>query len=331
MAVSWRLIFLLNLPFALAVVAIALAHVPESRDLDAPPHIDLVGAILAAVGLSGVTYALIEAPNLGLTSPLILMSAGLGVLALVAFVVVELRSPNPMLPLDIFRSRQFTGANVTTLAVYAALSAVFFFLILQLQVVLGYTPLQAGTASFPITLLLLVLSPRAGRLAGRIGPRLPMTVGPCVAALGMLLMTRIGAGSSYLRDILPALIVFGLGLALTVSPLTATVMAAAEARHAGIASAVNNAVARVGGLIAIALIPLLAGLTGDAYRDPTALTASFRVGLFLSAVLTALGGAVAWFTIRDPLTPRAVPDDHAHCAVGAPPLRRKAAADVIEA
>jgi EmrB/QacA subfamily drug resistance transporter len=330
-AVSWRLIFLLNLPFAIAVVAIALVHVPESRDPEAPPRVDLGGAVLAAVGLTGVTYALIEAPNAGLASPPILASATVGVLALIAFVVVELRSRSPMLPLDIFRSRQFSGANVTTFAVYAALSAVFFFLILQLQLVLGYSPLAAGTAAFPVTLLMLVLSPRTGRLAGRIGPRLPMTVGPMVAALGMLLMTRIGAGGSYLTDVLPAVVVFGLGLSLTVPPLTATVMGAVEARHAGVASAVNNAVARVAGLIAIAVVPLLAGLTGDAYRDPAALSASFRVGMAACALLTALGGVVAWVTIRDPLTPRSRPDETAHCAIGAPPLRKTSVAAVTKA
>jgi EmrB/QacA subfamily drug resistance transporter len=331
-AVSWRLIFLINLPFAVAVVAIALVHVPESRDASAPPHLDLAGALLAAVGLTGVTYALIEAPNLGLASPLILAAASVGVLALVAFVIVELRSPNPMLPLDIFRSRQFTGANVTTFAVYAALSATFFLLILQLQQVLGYSPLAAGTATFPVTLLMLVLSPRAGRLASRIGPRLPMTVGPLVAALGMVLLARIGPGSSYVVDILPALVVFGLGLSLTVAPLTATVMAAAEARHAGIASAVNNAVARVAGLIAVAVVPLVAGVTGAAYLDPALFSTGFHAGMLFSAAVTAVGGLVAWLSIRDPLTPEPTPDEGAHCPIHAPPLRRRAvAASVTDA
>jgi EmrB/QacA subfamily drug resistance transporter len=320
-AVSWRLIFLLNLPLAIAVIAISLRHVPESRDPEAPAELDLPGAALAALGLFGITYALIEGPSLGATSPLVLGAALLGVLALVAFVVVERRSSHPMLPLDIFRSRQFTGANLTTFAVYAALSAMLFLLVLQLQQVLGYSPLAAGAATFPLTLLMLVLSPRAGRLATRIGPRLPMTLGPIVAGLGMLLMARIGAGSSYLRDILPAVVVFGLGLALTVSPLTATVMAAADANRAGIASAVNNAVARVAGLIAVAVIPLLAGVTGDAYLDPAAFSAGFRTGAIYTAILCMLGGLVAWLTIRNPPKPTLECDAGAYCAIGSPPLR----------
>jgi EmrB/QacA subfamily drug resistance transporter len=320
-AVSWRLIFLLNLPIALAVILISLRHVPETRDADAPDEIDLPGAALAALGLFGITYALIEGPSQGATSLVVLGAGLLGVVALVVFVVVELRSSHPMLPLDIFRSHQFTGANLTTFAVYGALSAMLFLLVLQLQQVLGYSPLEAGAATFPLTLLMLVLSPRAGRLATRIGPRLPMTLGPIVAGLGMLLMARIGVGSTYVRDILPAVVVFGLGLALTVSPLTATVMASADASRAGIASAVNNAVARVAGLIAVAVIPLAAGVTGDAYLDPAVFSAGYRTGAIYTAVLCMIGGLVAWLTIRNPPKPALQCDAGAYCAINSPPLR----------
>jgi EmrB/QacA subfamily drug resistance transporter len=323
-AVSWRLIFLINLPVAAAVVWLALRHLPETSDPESARQLDLAGAALAVLGLGGVTYALIEAPNGGLTSPLILISAIGGVVGLVAFVVVEARSPQPMLPLSLFASRTFTGTNLVTLAVYGALSGVLFLMIVQLQQVLGYSPIQAGIASLPITLIMLVLSPRAGKLGQRIGPRIPLTVGPLVSASGIALMARIDAGSSYLLDVLPPLIVFGLGMSLTVAPLTATVMGAVEARHAGLASAVNNAVARAAGLVAVAVLPPLAGLTGAAYLDPQVFSAGFHRAALIAAGLTALGGVLGWLTLGEH-----VPSAHEHtdeycCAINAPPLRGQA-------
>jgi EmrB/QacA subfamily drug resistance transporter len=320
-AASWRLIFLINLPLAAAVVFVAVRYVPETTDPESAGAIDVRGAALAVLGLGGTTFVLIEGPATGFASPAILAAALVGIVGLVAFVVVEAGSRQPMLPLNLFASRQFSGANLVTLAVYGALGAVFFLLILQLQQVVHYSPLQAGIASLPITALLLVISPRASQLAQRIGPRMPLTVGPLVAAAGIALMVRIDAGSSYVLEVLPPLVIFGLGMSITVAPLTATVMGAVESRHAGVASAVNNAVARAAGLLAVALLPPLAGLTGEAYLDPIAFSIGFHRAVLIAAGLTALGGVVGWISLGERLP---VAHQHANeycCAVDAPPLR----------
>lgn len=297
-AVSWRAVFLINLPMA-AVVLFAARHVPESQDDTADRRPDLPGALAAVLGLGGVTFALIEAPERGATSVAVLAAAAVGAVALVAFVMVERRRRSPMLPLGIFSSRQFTFANVVTFVVYGALGGVFFLLVVHLQGSLGYSPLEAGAASLPVTLLMLVGSPWAGRLAQRIGPRLPLTVGPLGIAAGMALMVRITPGATYPTAVLPAVVVFGMGLALTVAPVTATVLAAADDRHAGVASGVNNAVARAAGLLAVAVLPVAAGLTGSAYDDPVALTDGFRLAVLITAALAASGGVLAAFTIDD--------------------------------
>jgi EmrB/QacA subfamily drug resistance transporter len=296
--VSWRAVFLINLPIGVFVATMALRHVPETRDAMARGPLDLGGAVLAALGLAGTTYALIEGPGRGL-DPLIVLTGAGGVAALVAFVLGERRSANPMMPLEIFASRQFTAANLVTFAVYASLSGVFFLLVAFLQISMGYSPIAAGAASLPVTALMLLLSARAGALAQRIGPRIPLTVGPLVIAAGMLLMTRIDRGDSYVSTVLPAVLVFGLGLTLVVAPVTATVLAAADARRAGIASGINNAVSRVAGLLAVAVLPLVAGLSGDAFYDPGALADGFRVAIVTCAGLAIAGGAVAWLTISD--------------------------------
>jgi EmrB/QacA subfamily drug resistance transporter len=320
-AVSWRLIFLLNLPLAAAVVFVAARHVPESSDVEGAREIDVAGAIFAMLGLGGATYALIEAPVMGAGSPTILLTGIGGVLALSAFFVVEARSSHPMLPLSLFTSRQFSGTNLVTMAVYGALGAVFFLLILQLQQVVGYSPIQAGVATLPVTALLLVISPRAGKLASRIGPRVPLTVGPLVAACGVALLARIGAGGSYVLDILPPLVLFGLGMSITVAPLTATVMGSVESRHAGMASAVNNAVARTAGLVAVAVLPPIAGLSGAAYLDSEVFSAGFSKAMFIAAGLTALGGVLGWITLKQDVLVAHEHADQYHCALDAPPLR----------
>jgi MFS family permease len=318
-AVSWRAVFLINLPVAAAVVLVAARHVPESRDPEAAPGLDVTGAVLCALGLAGVTWALIEGA----------VPAGIvGVVCLSAFLVVEARSPHPMLPLDLFESRQFTAVNVVTFAVYGALGSTTFLLVLQLQTVLGYSPLEAGLALFPVTILLLTLSARAGALAGRIGPRLPLTVGPLLAGAGLLYLSRVDAGTRWQTGVLPGAIVFGCGLAMTVAPLTATVLAAASERHAGVASGVNNAVARVAGLVAVAVLPAVSGIDG-AEGDPAAFSDGFRTALTIASVLCAFGGALAWILVRNeplaavPAAPGAPAERPVHsCGIDAPPLRR---------
>ena len=297
-AVSWRAIFFINVPVGLFVLVMAGRHVPETRDPDAAGRLDFGGAALAALGLAGTTYALIEGPDAGASAAVLAAGIG-GVAALVAFVIVERRSANPMLPLGIFASRQFSAANVVTFFVYAALGGFFLLFVAFLQIALGYSPLAAGAASLPVTALMLALSARSGALAQRIGARIPLTVGSLVIAAGLLLMTTIDEGDDYLSSVLPAVTVFGLGLTLVVAPVTATVLAAADPRHSGIASGINNAVSRVGGLLAVAVLPVLGGLSGDAFYDPVAMTEGFDVAMTVAAGLAALGGAVAWFAIRD--------------------------------
>jgi EmrB/QacA subfamily drug resistance transporter len=292
---SWRWIFLINLPLAVFTVLIAQRCVPETRDPDASHRFDVSGATLATVSLGGVTYALIQWGSLAAT-----VAAVVGAVAGVVFVVVEARSSHPLMPLEMFGSRLFSAANAMTLVVYAALGAVFFFLVLQLQTVAGYGALEAGVATLPVTLALLFLAARGGALGTRIGPRIPMTVGPLVMAAGTLLLLAVGDETSYWIDVLPGLTVFGLGLALMVAPLTATVLAAAPDSHAGIASGVNNAVARAGALLAIAAFPMAVGLSGADYENPAVFDDGYRTALIGCAVLLAAGGLISWATIRRP-------------------------------
>jgi Na+/melibiose symporter-like transporter len=242
--------------------------------------------------------ALISGPSAGWTTPLILAAAIGGSLLLVAFFLVQLRVSNPLLPLSLFRSRQFSGANLETLFVYAALNGLFFFLMLQLQNVLGYSALAAGAAILPVNVIMLTLSPVAGRISTRIGPRIPMTAGAIVAAAGMVLCGFIQPGASYVRVMLPAFVVFGLGLATVVAPLTATVLAAAPERQSGVASAVNNAVARVAGLLAVAILPLLAGVAGLKKAGGTEFAAGYTRAMWITAGFCAIGGLTAFLTIR---------------------------------
>jgi EmrB/QacA subfamily drug resistance transporter len=327
-AVSWRAIFLINLPLGAFVIAMAARHVPETRDPGAEGPLDGRGALLAALGLAGTTYALIQAPE-GMSAAVV-GAAVAGVLALAGFILAERRSSNPMMPLSLFASRQFSAANLVTFVVYAALSGVFFLLVAFLQISLGYSAVAAGAASLPVTALMLAFSARSGALAQRIGPRIPLTVGPLVIAAGMLLMTTIDPGDDYVTGVLPAVVVFGVGLTLVVAPVTATVLAAADARRSGIASGINNAVSRVGGLLAVAVLPLIGGLTGESFYDPAEMADGFQMAMLACAGLAALGGVLAWFTISDDVLhaeperrgepPHEVATDFS-CAVSGTPLR----------
>ncbi len=282
-AASWRWIFLINLPLSAFVVVVAARHVPESLDPEADQHIDGLGAALIALALGGVSWGLIAAGDDGWGAVSVWGSLLVGVVSFVAFVVNERRSRHPMLPPTIFSSAQFRAANLVTATVYGALGGVFFLLVVQLQIVLGYSAIEAGAASFPITILMLALSARSGAMAARIGPRLQMTVGPLLVAVGDLLMTRIDAGVSYVGAVLPAVLVMGLGLATTVAPLTSTALSAVADRYAGVASGVNTTVARAAQLAAVAALPLAAGITGTTYEVPADLSAGFQTAMVITA------------------------------------------------
>lgn len=326
-AAGWRSVFWLVAPISAAVAWIASARIPESRDPTVAGAPDWAGAALGALGLAAVSLSLLEAGRTDPRATLVTVAASIGVLALTLFVVVERRRTHPMLPPAIFRNGQFTSANVLTLVVYAALGGVFFLLVVHLQTVLGYTALAAGAALLPTTLLMLALSAQAGDLAQRIGPRIPLTVGPTLLAGGMLLMGGIGSGDDYASGVLPAVAVFGLGLAATVAPVTATALAVVDEEHAGLASGVNNAVSRTAQLLAVALLPLVAGLSGDALAEPAVFADGFRSAMRVAAGLAVVGAGLAWFTIRDDvLEPTRSTDAHAptrscsHCAVDGSPL-----------
>lgn len=317
-SVSWRWVFLINVPVAIAVVWISARHVPETRDVGATGRLDVAGAVLGALALGGTTYALIEAPTSGASSLPVLASAVLGLTAAAAFLSVEWRTEHPMLPLRIFGNRQFSATNAVTFLVYAVFGGIFFLLVVHLQVVADFSPVASGTAMLPITALMLVLSPGAGALSARIGPRIPMALGPLVCAVALVLMLRIGPGASYVVDVLPPVIVLGLGLSLLVAPLTATALASVPEQQAGLASGVNNAVARAAALIAIAVLPAAAGLTGDAYSNPEVFKAGFDAAAVIGAIVLVLGGALAAVTIRKLAIPES--DHPAHCAVDGTPV-----------
>ncbi len=323
-AVSWRWVFLINVPLAAVAVWVALRHVPESKDPEAGTRPDYAGAASATLGFAGVVYALIEGPVHGWSAPVVLAGV-LGVAGLCAFPIIEHRQEHPLVPLGIFRSQQFTGANLATFAVYAGLGTATFLLVLELQTVLGYSAIEAGSALLPITVLMLLLSSRSGRVAQRIGPRIPMTVGPLVIAGSFLLLSQLRPGDSYMTAVFPGVLVMGIGLSITVAPLTTAVLAAVEENHIGVGSGVNNAVARVAGLLSVAVLPAVVGIaTGE-----VGVEFSEGVGraLFISGVLAVLGAAISFATIRRGTPQRAMTQASFNQSCHDPCVREREAAE----
>ncbi|HWM12450.1 MAG TPA: MFS transporter [Solirubrobacteraceae bacterium] len=316
---SWRWIFAINVPLVLATLWLVRAGVPESRDEQASRSIDYLGALLASLGLAGPVFALIEQPRYGWADPLVWVPLVGGLALLALFLWHERRTAHPMLPLTLFRSRNFAIGNLSTLLVYGGLGAMSFFVVIFLQQVAGYSPVAAGLALLPITLLMWVLSRRFGALSDRIGPRLPMGLGPIVAGLGMLWLARLDADVNYVTEVLPGVLVFGLGLSATVAPLTNTVLGAVPQHNAGVASGVNNQIARVAALLAIAAVGAVIASTFSSELGPPApigdyepLTGrgidgvedasvtAFRAGMIVSGGFVILGGLISLAGIVNP-------------------------------
>ena len=314
---GWRWAFLINVPVAAIAIACAHAAVPETRDPHAARGLDLVGAALAVVGLGASTWALTEAGPRGWTDAAVLGTGAVAVGAMAAFVRRMLHTHDPLVPPVLFRNRTFTVVNLATVLLYGALGVSFFLVAYQLQVGAGWSALRAGTALLPATVLMLLLSAASGSLAQRIGPRLQLTVGPLLAGVGLLLLARIGPEASWAADVLPGAIMFGLGLVTFVAPLTATVMAAVDPDHVSVASGVNNAVARAASLAALAVIPVISGLSVATGAAQT--TDSFRLALVITALVAAAAGPLAFIGLADHV--RCERTGHrVHCAVDGTPL-----------
>lgn len=297
-ATSWRFVFVLAAPLAIAgAIAIFIAGRSIKEDQTAETDVDYTGAALMTLGLAGIVAALIMGPDQGFTSPLPASLGLTGIALLIAFAFVEHRVKNPLLPPGTFASKEFTGVNATTFAVYAALNGLFFLLMLELQNVLHYSALAAGASLLPINVLLLALSPFAGRMSARIGPRVPMVAGSLIAAIGMTLFARVRPGGTILNAVLPAAFVFGVGLSLLVAPLTTVALTSLGQKRAGLASGVNNSVARVAGLIATAVIPFAAGLSGAQSLSGNTLVNGFTRAMFICAGLCAIGTVISAFTM----------------------------------
>ncbi len=287
---SWRLIFIINI-IPIVVALVFLKKLQFIEDLNISKKIDILGIVLGVVGLGGTVFALIEQGNYGWNSPIIWGTFVIGIVCLVSFIIHEKRTENPMLPLSLFSVRNFSAGNVATFLIYAALSLQGFILVIFLQQVAGYSATLAGLVSLPVTIIMLLLSSRFGALAGRYGPRLFMTAGPIISSVGMLLMLSVQVPLNYWLHLFPGIILFGLGLAVTVAPLTSAILGSIKPSQAGIGSAVNNAVSRIAGLIAVAVIGIFAG---------TSLSLQgFQAGLIICAALLFLGGAVSFVGIRN--------------------------------
>ena len=297
---SWRWIFAINVPVVLVTLLLVRAAVPDGPTVRR--RIDILGATLCGVGLAGIVFGLVEQPRFGWGSPVVIGSLAGGAVALTSFVVYERRASHPMLRLDLFRRRNFSIANLQTLTIYAGLGVLFFFLFIFLQQVSGYSAVRAGLTTVPTTLIMFALSSRLGALADRFGPRLFLAGGPLLAAAGILLFLRVGTEVSFALDLLPALVVFSLGLTATVAPLTATVLADADETDAGIASAINNAIARVAGLVGISAVGALVAsmLPGGTFAANPESVDAFHTAIAVCAALVATGGIVAALWIENP-------------------------------
>ncbi len=312
---SWRLAFLVNLPVAALCVYLALRFVPESQD-DEAGHPSYLSVLVGAAGLALLTGGIVEQSY---------FATILGLLAMIAFGVLQKRSGDPLVPVELFNNRTFLLSNLLTFLVYAALGGVMVLLVLQLQISLGYSPTASGLASLPITIIMLLASSTSGRIAQRYGPRLQLVAGPVLVGLGMLLLRNAEPGATYLTGVLPGVLVFGIGLAAVVAPVTATVLASAPDHHAGVASGVNNAVARTGSLLAMAVLPAAVGLMGDDYTNPQVMTSGWQMALVLCAVAAIIGGVLAVGVDNEVLD--AAPEQHEaphpgeclHCGVEGPP------------
>lgn len=298
---SWRWVFAINVPLVIATMALVVLAVPRVAPGVKRP-LDITGATLCAISLGGVMAALIEQPHRGWASPLIDILLAGGVVLFIVFVRYERRTDQPMVKLELFAGRNFTAANLETLAMYAGLSILFFFLVIFLQQVAGYSALRAGLTTLPVTILMFALSTRFGALSSRFGPRLFMASGPLVSACGTLWLLRAGLHTSYVAVVLPALVVFGIGLSITVAPLTTTVLAEADDSDAGIASAINNAVARVAGLVGIGIVGVIVAhtLIGDTFGRSAASVRAFHQAVLSCAICLAAAGVSGAIGIRNP-------------------------------
>jgi EmrB/QacA subfamily drug resistance transporter len=301
---SWRWIFALNVPLVIATLVLVSVAVPSSTRAIKRP-VDYLGAGLCVVGLAGVVFAFVEQPHYGWGSPKIYAPLILGTASLVTFVRYEQRADHPMVKLALFKRRNFSVGNIETLAMYAGLAIMFFFLVIFLQEVAGFSAIRSGLTTLPVTIIMFALSRRFGGFADRYGPRFFMGVGPLIASCGILLLLRTGLKTSYLTDLLPALIVFGIGLSMTVAPLTATVLADADDSDAGIASAINNAIARIAGLVGVSVMGVVVSSTliGDSFAPNTDSVHAFHLVLVCCAVLVAAGGVVGALGIVNPRRP----------------------------
>jgi EmrB/QacA subfamily drug resistance transporter len=292
-SVSWRWVFFINPVLAMAAIVIAVRFVPETKSDEGRIHVDILGAITLSLGLGGVVYALIEGPSQN-WSAITITSAVTGVVALVAFGFIETKIEHPMVPLSLFRSKVFAGTNAATFVIWGALGAVFFLLTLHLQNTLSYSALEAGSATLPVTVMMLLFSAQSGIVAQRIGARPPMIVGPLVIGVGFALLSLVKPGVSYLLGVFPGVMAFAIGLVITVAPLTSTALSAVDERRTGIGSAINNAVSRIAGLLAIAVLPTLAGITG---AEGPSLEEGFGIAMWICAAFAIGGSLICALTI----------------------------------